>query len=76
VTPIPEESAGQAPAPSSSVVQVAADPSLVDQLGRAGSRHQATFAVVVTPLAGSGPLFAGRVTTSGALEGRSTTASI
>jgi uncharacterized protein DUF5719 len=64
VTLIPEGSGGQAPAASSSVVQVAAHTSLVDQLGRAGAKHPATFAVVVTPLAGSGPLYAGRVTTA------------
>jgi hypothetical protein len=64
VTLIPEASGGPAPAASSSVVQVAAHTSLVDQLGRAGAKHPATFAVVVTPLAGSGPLYAGRVTTA------------
>jgi hypothetical protein len=35
----------------------------VDQLGKAASRRGATFAVIVTPLAGSGPLYAGRVIT-------------
>jgi Family of unknown function (DUF5719) len=64
VTLIPEGSAGQAGAATSSVVQVPAHNSLVDQLGRAGARHGATFAVVVTPLAGSGPLYAARVTTA------------
>jgi hypothetical protein len=65
VTLIPEGSGGAAPAASSSsVVQVAAHTSLVDQLSRAGAKHQVTFAVVVTPLAGSGPLYAGRVTTA------------
>jgi hypothetical protein len=64
VTLIPEGSAGQAGAATSSVVQVPAHNSLVDQLGRGNARHGTTFAVVVTPLAGSGPLYAARVTTA------------
>ena len=52
-----------AQAVTSEVLQVRADHSLVDQLGKAASRHGATFAVIVTPLAGSGPLYAGRVIT-------------
>jgi hypothetical protein len=64
VTEIPEGSTGQAGAATSSVVQVAAHTSTVDQLGRAGARHGTTFALIVTPLAGSGPLYAGRVTSA------------
>jgi hypothetical protein len=43
-------------------VQVAARHSVVVQLaGPPGAARGSTFAVVVTPLAGSGPLYAGRV---------------
>jgi hypothetical protein len=49
------------------VLVIPAHRSLVQQLPKpAGSRHGAAFAVIVTPLPGSGPVYAGRViTTSG-----------
>ncbi len=49
------------------VLVIAAHHSLVQQLPTpAGSRRGSTFAVIVTPLPGSGPVYAGRVvTTSG-----------
>ncbi len=44
------------------IVKVRAGHSLVTQLGRrGGSGRKSAFSVVVTPLAGSGPLYAGRV---------------
>jgi hypothetical protein len=62
VTQIAQGSNAQAA--TSAVVQIPARRSLVEQLGRAGSRHATVFAVIVTPLAGSGPLYAGRVITA------------
>jgi hypothetical protein len=58
-----------AQAATSKVIQIRAHHSLVDQLGKAASRHGTSFAVIVTPLAGSGPLYAGRVITSGGRGG-------
>ena len=44
------------------VVQIKARHSKVVQLGRSsGSHRRSNFAIVITPLAGSGPLYAGRV---------------
>jgi Family of unknown function (DUF5719) len=62
VTQIAQGSSAQAA--TGTVVQVPAHHSVVEQLGRAGSRHGATFAVIVAPQAGSGPLYAGRVITA------------
>jgi hypothetical protein len=62
VTQIAQGSSAQAA--TSTVVQVPAHHSVVEQLGRAGSRHGTTFAVIVAPQAGSGPLYAGRVITA------------
>jgi hypothetical protein len=58
---------GQGQAAKGSVLVIRAHRSLVQQLRTpAGSRHGAAFAVIVTPLPGSGPVYAGRViTTSG-----------
>jgi hypothetical protein len=62
VTQIPEGSSAQAA--TSKVFQVPAHRSVVEELGRApGSRKGTAFAMIVTPLAGSGPLYAGRVIT-------------
>ena len=62
VTQIAEGSSAQAA--TSKVFQVPAHRSVVEELGRApGSRKGTAFAMVVTPLAGSGPLYAGRVIT-------------
>ena len=62
VTQIVEGSSAQAA--TSKVFQVPAHHSVVEELGRApGSRKGTVFAVIVTPLAGSGPLYAGRVIT-------------
>jgi uncharacterized protein DUF5719 len=62
VTQIAEGSSAQAA--TSKVFQVPAHHSVVEELGRApGSRKGTAFAVIVTPLAGSGPLYAGRVIT-------------
>jgi Family of unknown function (DUF5719) len=58
-----------AQAATSKVLQIPAHRTLVEQLGKAGSRHGTSFAVVVTPLAGSGPLYAGRVIISGGRGG-------
>jgi Family of unknown function (DUF5719) len=46
---------------TSQVLRVPAQHSLVAKLGRASASHAAAFTVIVTPLAGSGPLYAGRV---------------
>jgi hypothetical protein len=58
---------GQGQAAPGSVLVIRAHRSLVQQLPTPdGSRHGSAFAVVVTPLPGSGPVYAGRViTTSG-----------
>src|SRR5215472_759151 len=62
VTQIAEGSNAQAA--TSKVFQVPAHHSVVEELGRApGSRKGTAFATIVTPLAGSGPLYAGRVIT-------------
>jgi hypothetical protein len=58
-----------APAATSKVVQIPAHHTLVEQLGKANSRHGTSFAVIVTPLAASGPLYAARVITSGGKGG-------
>jgi hypothetical protein len=57
----------QGPPDPGKVLVIRAHRSLVQQLPRpAGSRRGSAFAVVVTPLPGSGPVYAGRViTTSG-----------
>lgn len=48
------------------VVQIKARHSKVVQLGRSsGSHRRSHFAIVITPLAGSGPLYAGRVLING-----------
>jgi hypothetical protein len=62
-------STGQARTPQ--VVQIRAGHSLVTQLGKGGgSGHKAAFSVTITPLAGSGQLYAGRVITSSGTGGR------
>jgi hypothetical protein len=62
-----EIGSGQGKAAPGSVLVIRAHRSVVQQLPTPdGSRHGAAFAVVVTPLPGSGPVYAGRViTTSG-----------
>jgi hypothetical protein len=62
-----EIGSGGGQAAQGSVLIIAAHHSLVQQLPTpAGSRRGSTFAVIVTPLPGSGPVYAGRVvTTSG-----------
>jgi hypothetical protein len=62
VTQIAQGSSAQAA--TSTVVQIPAHHSVVEQLGRAGARHGTAFAVIVAPEAGSGPLYAGRVITA------------
>jgi len=53
------------------VVQVRAGHSMVAQLGKGGGTiHKSAFSVMITPLAGSGPLYAGRVVTSSGTGGR------
>jgi hypothetical protein len=64
---------GQGPAAPGKVVLVQAHHSLLQQLAAPpGTRRGSPFAVIVTPLPGSGPLYAGRVVMSsgkgGALE--------
>jgi hypothetical protein len=55
---------GGQPAPGS-VVAVPAHRSVVQQLSTpSGVRRGSAFAVVITPLPGSGPVYAGRVVTS------------
>jgi len=58
---------GQGQAAPGKVLVIPARRSVVQQLpAPAGSRHGAAFAIAVTPLPGSGPVYAGRViTTSG-----------
>ena len=47
---------------SPQIVEIGAGRSLVEQLGKSGgSGRKSAFSVLVTPLAGSGPLYAGRV---------------
>jgi hypothetical protein len=44
---------------------------MVAQLGKGGgSAHKAAFSVMITPLAGSGQLYAGRVVTSSGTGGK------
>jgi hypothetical protein len=59
------------PAGTPQVVQIKAGHSMVAQLGKGGgSAHRAAFSVMVTPLAGSGQLYAGRVVTSSGTGGK------
>jgi hypothetical protein len=63
-------SGGQGPAAPGKVVVVQAHHSLLEQLtAPPGTRRGAAFAVIVTPLPGSGPLYAGRVVISGGRGG-------
>ena len=56
---------GQGPAAPGKVVLVQAHHSLLEQLtAPPGTRRGSAFAVIVTPLPGSGPLYAGRVVMS------------
>jgi hypothetical protein len=60
--------AGAAGAPHT--VEVLAGHSLVAQLGKSGGAgRRSAFSVMITPLAGSGPLYAGRVVTSSGTGG-------
>ncbi len=53
------------------VVQIQAGHSMVAQLGKGGGAiHKAAFSVLITPLAGSGQLYAGRVVTSSGTGGK------
>jgi hypothetical protein len=53
------------------VVQIQAGHSLVAQLGKGGGAvHKSAFSVMITPLAGSGQLYAGRVVTSSGTGGK------
>jgi uncharacterized protein DUF5719 len=53
------------------IVRIAAGHSLIAVLGKGGgSGHASAFAVVITPLAGSGPLYAGRVIIGSGTGGR------
>lgn len=53
------------------IVQIAAGHSLIAELSKGGgSGHGSAFAVVITPLAGSGPLYAGRVIIGSGTGGR------
>jgi hypothetical protein len=59
------------PAGTPQVVQIKAGHSMVAQLGKGGgSTHRAAFSVMITPLAGSGQLYAGRVVTSSGTGGK------
>jgi hypothetical protein len=59
------------PAGTPQVVQIKAGHSMVAQLGKGGgSAHRAAFSVMITPLAGSGQLYAGRVVTSSGTGGK------
>jgi len=61
---------GQGKAASGSVLVIRAHRSVMRQLLTPdGSRHGSAFAVVVTPLPGSGPVYAGRVITTGGRGG-------
>jgi uncharacterized protein DUF5719 len=52
------------------VVDIRAGHSLVEQLGKGGgSGRKSAFSVLITPLAGSGPLYAGRVVASSGTGG-------
>jgi hypothetical protein len=53
------------------VVQIRAGHSMVAQLGKGGGTiHKSAFSVLITPLAGSGQLYAGRVVTSSGTGGK------
>jgi len=53
------------------VVQIQAGHSMVAQLGKGGGAiHKAAFSVLITPQAGSGQLYAGRVVTSSGTGGK------
>jgi hypothetical protein len=59
---ITEISASGTTAGTPQIVEIGAGRSLVQQLGKGGgSGRKSAFSVLVTPLAGSGPLYAGRV---------------
>jgi Family of unknown function (DUF5719) len=50
------------PAGAPQTVQIGAGHSLLTELGQGGgARHKPAFSVMITPMAGSGPLYAGRV---------------
>ena len=67
ITEIGITGAGAAP----QTVQILAGHSLVAELGKGeGSSHASTFSVMITPLTGSGPLYAGRVITGSGTAGR------
>ena len=53
------------------MVQIRAGHSMVAQLGKGGGAvHKSAFSVMITPLAGSGQLYAGRVVTSSGTGGK------
>ena len=59
------------PAGTPRVVQIQAGHSMVAQLGKGGGAvHRSAFSVMITPLAGSGQLYAGRVVTSSGTGGK------
>jgi Family of unknown function (DUF5719) len=61
---------GAQAAPGAQVIHIAAHHSLVQQLGRApGSARGSAFAVIITPVPGSGPLYAGRFVIGGGKGG-------
>lgn len=58
---------GKAAGPASRVVPVRAGHTVVTRINRPpGSARRSSFGIVVTPLSGSGPLYAGRVVSTGA----------
>lgn len=62
---VTELGSGGGPAAPGSVVTVPAQHSVLEQLAApAGTHHGSTFAVVIAPLPGSGPVYAGRVIAS------------
>jgi hypothetical protein len=62
---VTEIGSGRAPAAPGSVVAVPAHRSVLQQLSTpSGARRGSAFAVVITPLPGSGPVYAGRVVMS------------
>ncbi len=64
------EMAGSGVASRPMVVDIGAGRSVVQQLGKGGgSGHRTAFSVLITPLPGSGPLYAGRVVTSSGTGG-------
>jgi len=59
------------PAGTPRVVQIQAGHSMVAQIGKGGgSARKSAFSVMITPLAGSGQLYAGRVVTSSGTGGK------